>query len=233
MSQPFKLFRLQQLDSQLDRARARLSEIETTLSQDELLRQAQSEADQAAAALEQAQKSLRQAEQNVIQQRTKIEQAEAALYGGKVRNPKELQDLQNDATALKRYRSVLEDRQLEAMMVEEDAMATNSAAIARLEKAKSDNSERNQLLLNEKSRLLQETIHIEEERQAAASTIENSDLALYEKLRTQRRGIAVSKITNKACSACGSTINAALLDAARSPNQLSRCDVCGRILYLG
>jgi hypothetical protein len=233
MSQPFKLFRLQQLDSQLDRARARLTEIETTLSQDEVLRQAQVEADQAAADLALARKSLRQSEDNVAQQRIKIEQAEAALYGGKVRNPKELQDLQNDTAALKRYRSVLEDRQLEAMMAEEDALATSSAAIARLEKVRSDSAERDALLLSEKSRLLQEISHIEEERQAASASIDTSDLALYEKLRTQRRGIAVSKITNKACSACGSTINAALLDAARSPNQISRCDVCGRILYLG
>ena len=233
MSQPFKLFRLQQLDSQLDRARARLTEIETTLSQDEQLRQAQVEADQAAADLALARKALRQAEDNVVQQRIKIEQADAALYGGKVRNPKELQDLQNDTAALKRYRSVLEDRQLEAMMAEEDAVANSSAAIARLERVRSDTAERNALLLSEKTRLLQEINHTEEERQAASASIEASDLALYEKLRTQRRGIAVSKITNKACSACGSTINAALLDAARSPNQLSRCDVCGRILYLG
>ena len=233
MSQPFKLFRLQQLDSQLDRARARLTEIETTLSQDEVLRQAQVEADNAAADLAVARKSLRHSEDNVAQQRIKIEQAEAALYGGKVRNPKELQDLQNDTAALKRYRSVLEDRQLEAMMAEEDALANSSAAIARLEKVRSDSAERDALLLSEKFRLLQEVNHIEEERQAASASIDASDLALYEKLRTQRRGIAVSKITNKACSACGSTINAALLDAARSPNQLSRCDVCGRILYLG
>ena len=233
MSQPFKLFRLQQLDSQLDRARVRLTEIETILSQDEQLRQAQVEADQASADLALARKALRQAEDNVIQQRIKIEQADAALYGGKVRNPKELQDLQNDTAALKRYRSVLEDRQLEAMMAEEDAVANSSAAIARLERVRSDTAERNALLLSEKSRLLQEINHTEEERQAASASIEASDLALYEKLRTQRRGIAVSKITNKACSACGSTINAALLDAARSPNQLSRCDVCGRILYLG
>jgi predicted nucleic acid-binding Zn-ribbon protein len=233
MSQPFKLYRLQQLDSQLDRVQTRLREIETILSEDEQLRLAQSEADEAAIALEQARKALRQAESNVQQQRIKIEQTEAALYGGKVRNPKELQDLQNDAAALKRYRSVLEDRQLEAMLAEEDALAAQFAALARLEKTQADTAQRNQGLLEEKNRLLQESAHINQERTAAAASIPEADLALYEKLRLQRRGIAVSKVTNKACSACGSTLNATLLDSARSPNQLSRCDVCGRILYLG
>lgn len=233
MSQPFKLYRLQQIDSQIDRTKARLKEIETILSQDQALRLAKSEAEQAAKALDQARKDLRHAEDNVQQQRIKIEQTEAALYGGKVRNPKELQDLQNEAAALKRYRGVLEDRQLEAMLVEEDAQAASIAAAAQFDKVQAETLLHNQELLNEQTRLLQEIAHAEQERQAATATIPGSDLALYENLRTQRRGIAVSKITNKACSACGTTLNAALLDAARSPNQLSRCDMCGRILYLG
>jgi len=233
MSQPFKLFRLQQLDSQIDRSKARLVEIETILSQDEHLRLAKEEAAQAAQALDQARKDLRGAEELVQQQRIKIEQTEAALYGGKVRNPKELQDLQNESAALKRYRSVLEDRQLEAMLTEEEAQAASRAAATKYDKVQAETLLRNQELLNEQTRLLQEISHADQERQAAAATIPAGDLSLYENLRIQRRGIAVSKITNKACSACGTTLNAALLDAARSPNQLSRCDMCGRILYLG
>lgn len=233
MSQPFKLYRLQQIDSQIDRTKARLKEIEMILSQDQALRLAQDEAEQAAKALDQARKDLRHAEDNVQQQRIKIEQTEAALYGGKVRNPKELQDLQNEAAALKRYRGVLEDRQLEAMLVEEDAQAASIAAAAQYDKVQAETLLHNQELLNEQSRLLQEIAHAEQERQATAATIPGSDLSLYETLRAQRRGIAVSKITNKACSACGTTLNAALLDAARSPDRLSRCDMCGRILYMG
>jgi len=59
------------------------------------------------------------------------------------------------------------------------------------------------------------------------------DIKLYTNLRESRRGIAVSKVVDKTCSSCGSTINASLLHAARSPTQINTCDVCGRILYTG
>ena len=232
MSQPFKLYRLQQLDTQLDRTRQRLADIQTTLSEDAVLAQAQEVAELASADLKEQRRMLRQAEENVRQQRVKIEQNEAALYGGKVRNPKELQDLQNEVAALKRYMSVLEDRQLEAMLTEEDSVAADSLAAARLEQVQAENAGRNQALIQEQTRLLQDVPRLEQERQATAASLPEADLRLYESLRRQRNGLAVAKIANKACSACGSTLNAVLLDAARSPNQLSRCDVCGRILYL-
>ena len=128
MSQPFKLFRLQQLDSQLDQGRGRLREIEATLNDSAALNQAQERASQAEAGLVTAQKTLNRAEENVQAQQIKIEQTEAALYGGKVRNPKELQDLQNESAALKRFLDTLEERQLEALIAVEEAELLSKAA---------------------------------------------------------------------------------------------------------
>jgi uncharacterized protein len=50
-----------------------------------------------------------------------MQTSEASLYGGKIRNPKELQDLQVEIAALKRRTATLEDEQLEAMLAVEDA----------------------------------------------------------------------------------------------------------------
>jgi predicted nucleic acid-binding Zn-ribbon protein len=213
MSQTFKLYRLQQIDSQLDRIRARLREIEAALQEDQAIKEAQKNLDQAAQHLEAQRKSLQQAEEQVREQRLKIEQTEATLYSGKIHNPKELQDLQNETAALKRYRSTLEDRQIEVMIAVEEAEAGQS--------------ESKQASLNA------ELGHLETEREAAARSIEAADLTLYNQLRQQRRGVAVAKVSDKACSACGSTLNASLLHAARSPSQIVRCDACGRILYGG
>jgi predicted nucleic acid-binding Zn-ribbon protein len=234
MSQPFKLYRLQQMDSQLDQVRARLEQIESALSEDAALRRAQDEADQAAQALEKERKGLRHAEENVRDQRLKIEQTESTLYGGKVRNPKELQDLQNEVAALKRYLSVLEDRQLEAMLAIEEAEAIESTAGVALEQVRAQLEKQNRSLSGERTGLLKELERLKNERETTAATIAAGDLSLYEQIRLQRRGVAVARVTqDKSCSACGSTLNAALLHAARSPSQLTRCDVCGRILYGG
>jgi hypothetical protein len=233
MSQTFKLYRLQQLDSQLDQIAMRSKEIEIALSNDETKQQAQGEADQAEAALQIAVKALGKAEDALMTQRLKIEQNEASLYGGKIRNPKELQDLENDVASLKRYRSVLEDRLLEAMLNEEEASSAFQSASLKLDEVCARLSQQQKALLEEKAKLDADTLHLVSERGATAATIPESDLELYDLLRKQRRGIAVSKVNTGTCSACGSVLNTALLSAARSPNQITRCDVCGRILYGG
>ena len=232
MSRPFQLYRLQQIDSQLDSVNKRLGEVEAALEDDRALRLATSRAESAEGDHNKAHKALRKAEDNVRQQTMKIEQSEASLYGGKVRNPKELQDLQNEVAALKRYLSVLEDRQLEAMLAEEEAAENLTTATNELEKARTQSAQKSSELLAQKDNLLKDHSRFSKERGAATSSIPDEDMKLYMQLRKQRRGIAVAKVTDKACSACGSILNSALLHAAHSATQINTCDTCGRILYV-
>lgn len=233
MSQPFKLYRLQQTDSQLDAITNRINEIDTLLKDDQSLRQAESAAKKAEDFLQTERKALRQAEENVRQQRMKIEQNESTLYSGRMHNPKELHDLQNEVASLKRYKTVLEDRQLEAMLAEEAASANFLSASQAFEAERKTYEMRFQTLIDEKTKLNKDLARFQEERKAVMSDIPAEDIVLYDRLRQQRRGVAVSKIVNQVCSACGSTLNSMLLHAARNPNQISRCDTCGRILYQG
>lgn len=233
MSRPFKLYRLQQLDSQLDWIHTRLLEIEAALQNDADLQQAIEASQQSENAHQAALKALRRAEENVQQQRLKIEQNESSLYGGKIRNPKELKDLENEVASLKRYLSVLEDRQLEAMVIEEDAQANYKLATEALEKARADFENRCNNLISEREKILRDQERLDEERRAAIVSIPPEDMAQYAQLRKTRRGVAVAMVVERACSACGSTLNATLLNAVHSPNQISLCDACGRILYKG
>lgn len=233
MSRSFKLYRLQQIDSQIDWLQARLKEIEKALKEDLALRQATQKAEEAEKAHQQARKALHSAEDEVREQHIKIEQSEATLYSGKVRNPKELQDMQNEVASLKRYLEVLEDRQLDAMLSEEEAAALRRLAEEELEKERLRCSQQYDSLSTEQEKVSKDLDRLKKERQAAANSIEAGDVEIYMNLRKTRRGIAVAKITDRACSACGSTLNAILLFAALSPNQITNCDTCGRILYAG
>ncbi len=233
MSRPFKLYRLQQIDTQLDWINNRLAEIETTLKEDALVQAAYNEAEQADAAYQQAHKALLRAEDEVRQQRVKIEQSESSLYGGKIHNPKELKDLENEVASLKRYLVTLEDRQLEAMLSDEEAADRQRLTAEALEKARAVFEVRGADLIREQQKILRDQARMTEERKAASGVVEPDDLAVYTRLRQSRRGVAVAKVVDRACSACGSTLNSALLNAVRSPNQLSLCDTCGRVLYLG
>jgi len=233
MSQPFKLYRLQQTDSQLDQKQSRLVTIENILQDDRQLQEAQNALAKCEQTLHAAQRTLRQAEAEVQAQRIKIEQNQAALYGGKIRNPKELQDLQKESAALKRYLSVLEDHQLEAMIVVEEAEAEHARATNNLTDLNARRIEQNATLVGEQSALLKDVARLEDERIATASTIEEADIQLYESLRVSRHGNAVAQIQDNACAACGSTLTPGTIQAARSGSSLTRCAFCGRILYMG
>jgi len=233
MSQTFKLYRLQQLDLQLDKALSRVNEIDAILNDNRKLQQAQDDLDLAASKLEEAGKQLRKAEGDVQAQNLKIEQTETTLYSGKVQNPKELQDLQNETLALKRYLDVLEERLLEAMLVEEEAETQYQSAVRYLKDLEVKVNLDHGNLNAEKGTLLKKIARLQDEKQLIARSIPQDHLKLYESLRKQRGGIAVAKVADKSCSACGSMLSTSLLYSARSPNKITRCATCNRILYAG
>lgn len=231
MSQTLSLYRLQQIDSQLDRAQARLQAIQKALEDDADLHLAKEAAQMAETNLATATQAMKKAEEEVQAQRIKIEQNEASLFGGTVRNPKELQDLQNDVASLKRYLVTLEDRQLETMLTVESAETTNNAAQAALQATQSRSEEQNQGLTQEQTTIYKEIEKLTAERAAANDPIPAGALALYDQLRQQRRGVAVATISDGSCNACGSSLTPSEIQAARSQNQMGRCPSCGRILY--
>jgi predicted nucleic acid-binding Zn-ribbon protein len=233
MSYSFKLYRLQQIDTNIDQACARLSEIETALSDDAILKNKEAQLQKVSEKLQKIQKNLREIEYEAESVRSKINQSESSLYGGKIHNPKELQDLQNEVNALKRFLHSLEDRQLEAMMTLEEVEKEHQATLNDLEKAKRQWEEQQATLNEERKKILIILERQEQEKSIVSKSIPPNDLELYNRIRSQRNGVAVVKVNDNFCSACGSTLNSSTLQAARFSNQLTRCPSCGRILYAG
>ena len=231
MSQTLSLYRLQQTDNQIDRAQTRLQAIQKTLDDDLELRLAKEQANLANTRTQSGDNALKQAESAVQEQRIKIDQAEASLYGGKGHSPKELQDLQNDVAALKRHKTTLEDIQLEAMQVAEDAEHIHQAAQVGLLAAEKRSAENKQNLHEEQEKLQKDLQKLFAERAAIAGSIPVDALSLYDQLRQQHRGIAVAVISDKSCSACGAGLSPAQIQSSRFSGQIAFCPSCGRILY--
>lgn len=231
MSQTLSLYRLQQADSQIDRAHARLQVIQKTLDDDGELRLAKENADSTKAVCQSADRTLKQAETDSQNQRIKIEQTEASLYGSKGHSPKELLDLQNDVAALKRHLVTLEDIQLDAMQAAEESMSSHQVAQTSMLVIQDRSIEQNHGLNEERNTLQKELEKLSAERAAVAGSIPPDALSLYDQLRQQRRGLAVTAISDNSCSACGSGLSAALMQSSRASGQMALCPSCGRILY--
>jgi predicted nucleic acid-binding Zn-ribbon protein len=233
MSRSSDLYRLQKVDSQRDQAQARLKEIDRILQQDEALQSAEKALSTAQADHEAAQADLHSAENAAQAQRIKIQQDESSLYGSKNRSPKELTDLQNEIASLKKFLITLEDRQLSAMMTEEETNNQLKTAQVEMNAARTNANTRLETFTQEQAQIHQNLERLETERNATLRLIPPADLELYLQLRSTRRGLAVAQASDQSCGACGASLPPADWQAARSGTQIKLCPSCGRILYAG
>jgi predicted nucleic acid-binding Zn-ribbon protein len=233
MSAALGLYRLQQVDSQMDAIQARLKAIRETLENDLELRAAKEALSAAEDLHKQTSTALKQSEADFEKQSIKIEQTEASLYGGNVKNPKELQDLQMDVASLKKHLGTLEERELEAMLHAEEAEKSLELAKEKLAAVQSSLKDQNRDLATESDALNKHLERLESERQAVIGDMNEAFIKIYEGLRRQKRGMAVTTVSEDACSACGTTLTASQQQGARTATQLYYCPTCGRIIYSG
>jgi predicted nucleic acid-binding Zn-ribbon protein len=231
MSNALTLYRIQQIDSRLDQIQARLQTIHAALSESAEVKAARERIEQTQADLHTIERALKQAEIDAQAQRIKLDQAEASLYGGSIKNPKELKDLEKDVASLKRRMQELEDIQLDMMLKAESAREA-------LQKAQSEHNAIQGKIISQNATLQteQETLHKEREtvrsrRTAAVSGVDAPSLTLYESLREKRSGIAVATVSDNSCDVCGASMTPGHAQSVRTSSQLVHCPMCGRILY--
>jgi predicted nucleic acid-binding Zn-ribbon protein len=234
MTRAHSLYRLQEIDLALDKNNARIEEIQRSLEDTEELQQANAHLTQSELDLRKTQAAMKNEEYAVETQRGKIKETESKLYGGLIRNPKELQDLQMEAESLNRYLSTLEDRLLDAMVELEQAELDHEAArnlVASIEKKR---KEEHQDLQKEQQDLIEENERLSTNREAALVSVSEEDLKLYQEIREKYGGVAVAILEEDGtCSMCGLSPSASQQQLIRSGTHIEQCNHCRRILYAG
>ncbi len=233
MSITLNLYRLQQIDTRLDQVTARLTAIQSALANDARLKAARLRQENAEAELIAAEHALKKAGDETASQRIKLEQAEASLYSGRIQNPKELADLQNDVASLKRYLAALEDHQLEAMLALDETRAALDSAQKTYVITQGEVISQNASLKAEQDSFQKEAETLSAQRLAVLAVIDADSLSRYDTLRQQRRGLAVATISEDACDACGASLTRGHVQLVRFSQQIVNCPSCGRILFAG
>ena len=228
----FQLYQLQQVDSTRDGLAKQIVALQAHLADRRAVEEAEAAARAANERLQRTQHALRQAEAEAEAVRAKIRRSEDALYGGSVRNPKELQDLQKEVEALKRLLSQREDAQLEAMLTAETAEAASREAEARLQAVRHERLQQEARWRGELDDLQRRLASLDARRAALVAEVPPDALATYERLRQSRGGLAVAAVEEQACTACGAPLTPDLVRAARSGDALVFCRTCKRILYV-
>ncbi len=233
MSQVFKLYRLQQFDSQIDQLKQQQKSVEDELKDIRQINETKTKLDQTMQELQNQQKEIKKIEDQGKSIQIKLEQNQASLYGGRITNPKELQDLQQEAGALRKQFASVENEQLDLMIEADETQQIVNQYQNLLTQLETEFELRKNVLEIELVGLLEQQNRLQQERNTIASTTPAEDLKQYESIRIKRSGIAVAKISDFACSACGSTLSASQVHHAKSPTVIAFCDTCGRILYSG
>jgi hypothetical protein len=227
-----ELYALQEIDSANDVAQATLAAVEEQLGETEELTSARAAVEEHREALRGLHESQRDVEWQVDDARSHVTAVESKLYGGTVRNPKELAGLNDDANMLKGHLRVREDELLNHMVKVEEQEAALRQAQAVLKEVEGRWRGEQADLLGQKERLEVELAELESSRRGQAGRIDGRVLELYDLLRGRRQGKAVVKVERGMCQGCRISLPMSVLQKARSGFDVVQCVSCERILYV-
>jgi predicted nucleic acid-binding Zn-ribbon protein len=230
MSIARELFELQEVDLEIESNEQAIRQVTARLGESEAVLRASSELASEKERLEELGHRQHSLEWEIGDIGAKLARTEDELYSGRTTNPKELANLQQEASGLKARRSGLEDRTLEEMEQAEAAAARAAGTNIRLEKLEAEwQAEQGQLKSEIEERKKQLT-ELREKRASLSAGIEQEAIEFYTELR-KRKGTAVARVEQGICRGCRISLSSAELQRVRS-GALIECTSCGRILFL-
>jgi len=224
------LWQLQETDSALDSRRSELAEVEERLAAPDALIADREHLEELKKQLRAARSAQKDIDLEAEDLRARIAPAEQRLYGGSIRNPKELSDLQADIDQLKRHLESVEERELEALATLESLDEECRSAEEALTTAEETAHEEQQELTTRRDVLSGEIDRLGAERQERSSGIDAGLLLTYDRIRAAHQGRGVARLERSLCSGCRITLPTNMANRARSGNTLVQCPNCERIL---
>lgn len=230
MSQLQQLYQLQQIDTEMNAKKQRLGAVLKALKGNPALLAAQKRVETAVAIVRELE--TRRQDQNLELQglNQKAKNSENRLYSGKVKNPKELSDLQSEIASLGRRREQLEEEVLETMLALEEAQAEQAEATELRDALQAEWADESATMEQEKKELALRLHTLTQKRKQQTASIPDRTLTTYENLAQRNNGVAVARLRVNQCQACQLTVSAHKVKQAREGN-LVTCGGCGRILY--
>jgi len=155
----------------------------------------------------------------------------AQLYGGTVRNPRQLTDLEGEVQMLSREIGKIEDRILELMDSLEQERAEQKAQETRLAEMRARLAQVQGQYAATSSRLRTEVGETESRRAAAAGQVPVQLLKRYEQLRARQANLGLVRVTGITCPGCRVALPSETLKSLNADRGTLTCENCGRLLF--
>jgi len=230
MSLAGQLYKLQQLDLELQEKQQELNEVENQLSDNKALVAAESKAASQKEQLEDAKRKEKSSEWELEDLQEKVRQIDSKLYSGKTKDPKELVNLEKEDKGLKSQIRTKEDALLGLMSQVEEIEAKVKTTAEELERLKREWEQRQETFRPKKSEIETMLAKLRGDRNGLAQQIDSEAFNIYERIRLTR-GQAVVKVEKGRCLGCHITVPTSQWQKAKA-GDLIQCNNCSRILYL-
>jgi len=225
-----QLYKLQQVDLELQRKQQELNEVENRLRDNKALVAAESELASQKAQLQEVSKKQKGCEWELEDLQEKVRQLNNKLYSGKTTNPKELVNLEKEVEGLKSQIRLKEDALLGLMSQVEEMEAKVKTTAEEVGRLKREWEQTQETLRPKKSEVDTVLAKLKEERNGLAQQIDSKVLSAYERLRLAS-GQAVVKVERGKCQGCHITVPTSQWQKAKA-GDLIQCNSCSRILYV-
>jgi len=230
MSLTRQLYKLQQVDLELQRKQQELSEVEHQLSDNKALVVAESKLAAQKEQLEDARRKQKSSEWELEDIQEKVGQIDSKLYSGTTKNPKELVNLEKEIRGLKSQIRPKEDALLGLMSQVEEIEANVKTTTEEIEQLKREWEQRQGTFGQRKSEIEALLARLKGDRSGLEQQIDPEALNTYERIK-RTRGQAVVKVERGKCQGCHITVPTSQWQKAKA-GDLILCNSCYRILYL-
>lgn len=225
-----KLYELQKTDSNWEKVKRRLLQIQKLMGDPDEIKQARHEVSITEAELQKWQSEQKNAELESQSLLEKTNSSEQMLMSGRVNNAKELQALQSSIEALKRHRATVDEQGVMAMLKIEATTATLAPQKSNLAKLEAKLREKHSELAEEELKMKRLFLQLKTHRAKLTTALKPADVETYEDLRRRKGGIAVASVERDLCNACNMRLPTSASNAARDTSQVTHCPSCGRLL---
>lgn len=225
-----RIFELQQIEASMLSARKQLDEIRHNIEHNEAFEQARSSFESTRQMLAELEKQYKDLDAEAEEMRRNIKGLEDKLYGGKIKNPKELLGYEQEAVLMRSKLSKIDDSLLD-MMERIESGRNNAGKLSQIFDEARQTWDREKTSLQMKlDEVNGQLMDMEVKRKEILKEIDAATLSLYESIRS-RRGQAVVKVEQGRCMGCRCFLSVSELQRVRG-SSIVQCSNCGRILYL-
>lgn len=229
-SLPSALYTVQKLEIAVDKARTRIETIEEQLANDEVVVARRNTLDKIIKEYNLTQATIKDLELEISSLTQKIKEVNELLYSGKLRNPKELTERQEEVESLQRRHKTLESRLMAALTEAEESNKQRETAEEALSEAVTNQKQENVDLVAEKESLQEQIVDNLRKRKSTMKSIPDKEYKSYRLLRKRKNGHAVAPLKGNACGLCGVSQTTSAVQDIQEGKRIIYCENCGRIL---